>query len=54
MKELGQDRLDLTIGSALDIFGGDGVAYAGVVDFNSRAAQSSKLKAEGSGLTVNL
>jgi phosphoribosylformimino-5-aminoimidazole carboxamide ribotide isomerase len=48
VKELGQDRLDLTIGSALDIFGGDGVSYAEVVAFNSRAAQSSKLKAEGS------
>ena len=39
VKELGQDRLDLTIGSALDIFGGKGVTYAEVVDFNRKAAQ---------------
>nr|HDN01130.1 phosphoribosylformimino-5-aminoimidazole carboxamide ribotide isomerase [Deltaproteobacteria bacterium] len=38
VKELGQDRLDLTIGSALDIFGGDGVTYDEVVAFNKRAA----------------
>jgi len=31
IKELGQDKLDLTIGSALDIFGGDGVAYDEIV-----------------------
>ena len=29
-------RLDLTIGSALDIFGGDGVRYADAVEFNRR------------------
>jgi phosphoribosylformimino-5-aminoimidazole carboxamide ribotide isomerase len=52
VKELGQDRLDLTIGSALDIFGGDGVSYAEVVAFNSKSG--SKLKAEGSGFTENL
>ncbi len=34
IKELGQDRLDATIGSALDIFGGKGVSYADVVAFN--------------------
>lgn len=33
---LGQGRIDLTIGSALDIFGGRGVRYAEVVAFNRR------------------
>ncbi len=39
---LGQGKIDLTIGSALDIFGGTGVRYADVVAFNHRqaAAQS--------------
>ena len=45
VKELGQDRLDLTIGSALDIFGGDGVSYDEVVAFNSRAAQKIRSQA---------
>ena len=31
---LGRGRIDLTIGSALDIFGGSGVKYAEVVEFN--------------------
>ena len=31
---LGQNRIDLTIGSALDIFGGHGVRYEEVVAFN--------------------
>jgi phosphoribosylformimino-5-aminoimidazole carboxamide ribotide isomerase len=33
---LGQGRIDLTIGSALDIFGGTGVRYDDVVAFNRR------------------
>ncbi len=33
---LGQGKVDLTIGSALDIFGGTGVKYAEVVEFNQR------------------
>jgi phosphoribosylformimino-5-aminoimidazole carboxamide ribotide isomerase len=33
---LGRGRVDLTIGSALDIFGGTGVRYADVVQFNRR------------------
>jgi|ERR1041385_6457103 phosphoribosylformimino-5-aminoimidazole carboxamide ribotide isomerase len=33
---LGQGRIDLTIGSALDIFGGNGVRYADAVTFNQR------------------
>jgi len=31
---LGKGRVDLTIGSALDIFGGSGVKYTDVVAFN--------------------
>ncbi|ADH86958.1 phosphoribosylformimino-5-aminoimidazole carboxamide ribotide isomerase [Desulfurivibrio alkaliphilus] len=34
IKELGRDRLDATIGSALDIFGGTGVQYRDAVAFN--------------------
>ena len=34
---LGRGKIDLTIGSALDIFGGTGVRYADVVAFNKRA-----------------
>lgn len=37
--ELGRGRIDLTIGSALDIFGGTGVRYADAVAFNRRLAQ---------------
>lgn len=33
---LGGGKIDLTIGSALDIFGGAGVRYADVVEFNRR------------------
>ena len=33
---LGQGRIDLTIGSALDIFGGSGVRYTDLVAFNRR------------------
>src|SRR5436853_485038 len=35
---VGQGRIDLTIGSALDIFGGTGVRYEEVVAFNRRLA----------------
>ncbi|HEY3930934.1 MAG TPA: phosphoribosylformimino-5-aminoimidazole carboxamide ribotide isomerase [Verrucomicrobiae bacterium] len=34
--QLGQGKVDLTIGSALDIFGGSGVKYADAVEFNRR------------------
>ncbi len=34
--ELGRGRIDLTIGSALDIFGGSGVRYEDAVAFNRR------------------
>ena len=36
---LGRGRVDLTIGSALDIFGGTGVRYEDAVAFNRRAAK---------------
>lgn len=36
VKELGHNRLDATIGSALDIFGGTGITYAEAVAFNRR------------------
>lgn len=35
---LGKGRIDLTIGSALDIFGGTGVKYSEAVAFNNRMA----------------
>jgi len=35
VKELGRDHVDLTIGSALDIFGGD-IPYRSVVDWQRR------------------
>jgi phosphoribosylformimino-5-aminoimidazole carboxamide ribotide isomerase len=38
---LGQGKVDLTIGSALDIFGGNGVRYADVVKFNRRQMKKS-------------
>jgi phosphoribosylformimino-5-aminoimidazole carboxamide ribotide isomerase len=33
---LSEGKVDLTIGSALDIFGGTGVTYVGAVEFNQR------------------
>jgi phosphoribosylformimino-5-aminoimidazole carboxamide ribotide isomerase len=38
---LGQGKIDLTIGSALDIFGGTGVKYEDVVKFNRRQSEQS-------------
>lgn len=37
--ELGNGRIDLTIGSALDLFGGTGVCYADAVAFNESQAE---------------
>lgn len=37
VSRLGRGRVDLTIGSALDIFGGSGVKYSDVVAFNQQA-----------------
>jgi phosphoribosylformimino-5-aminoimidazole carboxamide ribotide isomerase len=34
---LGQGKIDLTIGSALDIFGGTGIRYADVIAFNGKS-----------------
>lgn len=36
--KLGQGKVDLTIGSALDIFGGSGVKYENCVEFNRRVS----------------
>ena len=36
VEEIGQGKLDLTIGSALDIFGGTGIRYADAVAFNKK------------------
>jgi phosphoribosylformimino-5-aminoimidazole carboxamide ribotide isomerase len=33
---LGREKIDLTIGSALDIFGGSGVRYRDLIEFNRR------------------
>lgn len=38
--ELGRGRVDLTIGSALDIFGGSGIRYEEAVAYNRRAKDS--------------
>ena len=40
MTRISRGRIDLTIGSALDIFGGSGVKYADVVEFNRQHAAS--------------
>jgi phosphoribosylformimino-5-aminoimidazole carboxamide ribotide isomerase len=37
VSRLGQGKIDLTIGSALDIFGGNGVRYKDAVAFNRRS-----------------
>jgi phosphoribosylformimino-5-aminoimidazole carboxamide ribotide isomerase len=34
IKELGNDRLDVTVGSSLDIFGGSGMKYSDLLAFN--------------------
>jgi len=39
VERLGHGRIDLTIGSALDIFGGNGVRYDEVVAFNRRGTR---------------
>jgi phosphoribosylformimino-5-aminoimidazole carboxamide ribotide isomerase len=41
VEELSGGRLDLTFGSALDIFGGDLVSYEACVAFNRRAPEAS-------------
>jgi phosphoribosylformimino-5-aminoimidazole carboxamide ribotide isomerase len=39
---LGQNQIDLTIGSALDLFGGTGVRYVDAVAFNRRQQELSR------------
>jgi phosphoribosylformimino-5-aminoimidazole carboxamide ribotide isomerase len=39
VRELGQGRLDVTVGSALDLFGGRGIAYRDLVEFDRRERQ---------------
>jgi len=46
---LGQGRIDLTIGSALDIFGGSGVRYEQAVDFNRRLEAQHQLARSSEG-----
>ncbi len=41
---LGHGKIDLTIGSALDIFGGSGVRYADLVEFNRTVASKPPLR----------
>ena len=36
VEDLGQGRLDVTVGSALDIFGGTGLTYQEMLNFNNR------------------
>jgi phosphoribosylformimino-5-aminoimidazole carboxamide ribotide isomerase len=37
IEEVSGGRVDVTVGSALDLFGGSGVSYAGLLDWNRRA-----------------
>jgi len=34
VSEVSKDKVDVTVGSSLDLFGGDGVAYRELVDWN--------------------
>jgi len=43
---LGQGSIDLTIGSALDIFGGHGVRYEDCVAFNRRFGKDEQCRAD--------
>ena len=36
LQKLGHDRIDVTVGSALDIFGGNGIRYRDIVDFDKQ------------------
>jgi len=46
---LGQGNIHLTIGSALDIFGGNRVRYADCVEFNRRFERSAGLRTGAKG-----
>lgn len=41
VQELSQGKVDLTIGSALDIFGGSGVKFEECVKWNEQQAESA-------------
>lgn len=43
LRDIGRNRLDATIGSALDIFGGTTITYAEAVDFHRRSEGLSSL-----------
>jgi phosphoribosylformimino-5-aminoimidazole carboxamide ribotide isomerase len=43
IKDIGKDRLDLTIGSSLDIFGGTTISYKDAVLFCRKAAESGDM-----------
>ncbi|HBI13923.1 MAG TPA: phosphoribosylformimino-5-aminoimidazole carboxamide ribotide isomerase [Desulfobulbaceae bacterium] len=40
IRDAGQGRLDVTVGSALDVFGGSGLTYAEVVAFHRRQGEA--------------
>ena len=40
IRRLGRGRLDFTVGSALDLFGGTGLCYRDLVAFNQRATSA--------------
>jgi phosphoribosylformimino-5-aminoimidazole carboxamide ribotide isomerase len=42
VQEISEGRIDVTIGSALDIFGGSGVRYSDCVTFNRRSLPSPR------------
>lgn len=42
IRDAGRGRLDATVGSALDIFGGSGLSYAEVVAFHQRQAEAER------------
>lgn len=42
VEDVGQGRVDLTIGSALDIFGGTGIRYADAVAWNRRVRATAR------------
>ena len=36
LQRIGRNRIDVTVGSALDIFGGNGIRYRDIVDFDKQ------------------
>lgn len=41
VRDLGRNRLDVTVGSALDLFGGQGIAYRDLVDLDRREREAT-------------